>query len=68
VTIYKYNFIYGVHYLLDISVKVKSDYEFCRLIEDLQNSVGDKSTSSVDVEASQPDNFVRYKSTEQHRQ
>jgi len=44
-------------------VKVKSDYEFCKLLKNLQNSVGDKSTSSVDVEASQPDKFVRHKST-----
>jgi len=47
-------------YLFKLSnpVKIKSDYDFCRLIEDLQNSVGDKSTSIGDVEASQPDKVV----------
>ena len=47
-------------YLFKLSnpVKIKSDYEFCKLLKGLHNSVGDKSTSAMDVEASQPNKLV----------
>jgi len=48
------------HYLFKLSnpVKIKSDYEFCKILKGLQNSVGYKSISAMDMEASQPDKLV----------
>ena len=39
-------------------IKIKSDYEFCRLLKGLQNSVLVKSASFIGVEASQSNELI----------
>jgi len=39
-------------------IKIKSDYEFCRLLKGLQNSVSGKSASFIGAEASQSNRLV----------